>query len=453
MTATGRIGLAVSALLWTVPAAAATPADDAPIAWARAQAIVLPACPSISSRADFGAMAKMIGDARVVALGEPVHGAHEPLALRNCLFRYLVEEQGFTAIAIESGLHESRRLRDYAAGGPGDVHDLARTGLTWGFWRFPENIELLEWIRAYNLDPRHKRKIAFYGIDMSGGDADGAWARGRATLDNGIAYLARATPVKSERVRKSVTPFLDHFSVPGYLRLDGRARARLRRAIADTLQFFDANRAALIEASSPADYAWARQDIVAARQLQTLFDVSRAPTADGALSPGDFRADAARDAAMAENARGALDRVGADGRMLLFTHNGHVMNERTRGGIWTVYSRPPAAMGLHLRRALGRDLLIIGTGSDGGGGGKAIKPGTIDVLLASAGVPHFVIDFRSAAPAWLFRDQSIGVNYDTENLIRPRQAFDGLAYFDKLTPSRPSAPGIADAAEARDGSR
>ena len=254
MTGIGRIGLALAALLWTVPVAAATPSDEASVVWAQTHAIALPACPSISSRADFGAMAKMIGDVRLVALGEPVHGAHEPLALRNCLFRYLVEERGFTAIAIESGLHESRRLHDYAAGGPGDVHDLARTGLTWGFGRFPENVELLEWIRAYNLDPRHKRKSAFYGIDMSGGDADGAWARGRITLDNGIGYLARAAPVTSDPVRKSVAPFLDHFSVPGYLGLDGRKRVRLRQAIADTLQFFDANRAALIEATSPADY-------------------------------------------------------------------------------------------------------------------------------------------------------------------------------------------------------
>lgn len=436
MTGLGRIGLALAALFWTVPAAAAAPADDAFLAWARTHAIPLPACRSVMSGTDLGAMAKMIGDARVVALGEPVHGAHEPLAFRNCLFRYLVEEQGFTAIAIESGLQESRRLHDYVAGAPGDLRVLARGGLTWGFWRFKENIELLEWIRAYNLDPRHKRKIAFYGIDMSGGDADGAWARARITLDRGIAYLGQAAPAKSERLRKSIAPFLEHFSVPGYLGLDGRERGRLRRVIAEALRFFDTHRAALIEASSPADYAWGRQNIVAARQFQALFDVARAPTADGALQPGDYRADAARDAAMAENARWALDQAGADGRMLLFAHNGHVMNARTRGGIWSVYSRPPAAMGLHLRRNLGRDLLILGISSHWSTYGKAIKPGTIDATLASVGVPHFVIDFRSAAQPWLVRIQSISVNYDRKNVIRPRQAFDGLIYFDRITPSR-----------------
>ena len=118
------IGTRIAALfmlLWTAPAAATPSGDDAFRSWARTHAIALPTCSSILSGADYAAMADGIGGARVVALGEPVHGAHEPLAVRNCLFRYLVEEQGFTAIALESGLNESRRLHDYAAGGSGDA--------------------------------------------------------------------------------------------------------------------------------------------------------------------------------------------------------------------------------------------------------------------------------------------------------------------------------------------
>ncbi|MGH6650876.1 MAG: erythromycin esterase family protein [Sphingopyxis sp.] len=433
-----RIGLALSLLFWTVPAAAEPSTDAAFVGWARDHAIALPACSSISSGADYSAIANRIGGARLVALGEPVHGAHEPLALRNCLFRYLVETQGFTAIALESGLHESRRLSDYAAGGQGDVRDIARSGFTWGFWRFPENIELLEWIRAYNLDARHVRKIAFYGIDMSGGDADGAWARARVTLDDGIAYLARAAPAKSAPVRRKIAPFLARFSVPGYRALGKGERARLRQGIGDILGFFDLHRAALIGASSREDYDWARQNIVAARQLQALFDVSRDPGADAALMPDDYRADAARDAAMADNARWALGRIGPKGRMLLFAHNGHVMNGRTRGGLWSVYAQPPAAMGLHLRRAFGDDLLILGTSAPAGKSEAGAISGTVDAALASTGLAHFLIDIRSpdpAASAWLSREQSISVNYAAVNLIEPRQAFDALVFVSRLTPS------------------
>lgn len=53
----------------------------------------------------------MIGKARVVALGEPMHGAHEPMAFRNRLIRFVVEQMGFTAVALESGFTESINSR------------------------------------------------------------------------------------------------------------------------------------------------------------------------------------------------------------------------------------------------------------------------------------------------------------------------------------------------------
>ncbi|WP_120694206.1 erythromycin esterase family protein [Sphingopyxis terrae] len=438
MTVLCRIGVALAALLSTLSAAAvAAPYDAAFIAWAKAQAVPLPACASIREGADYRAIAASLGRARVVALGEPVHGAHEPLTLRNCLFRYLVEEQGFTAIALESGLHESRRLHDYAAGGAGDAREIARNGFTWGFWRYPENIELLEWIRAYNLDSAHDRKVAIYGIDVSGGDADGAWARARVTLDEALDYLARAEPTRSAPLRENIEPFLGRFSAPAYRALTERERAELRRSVAQLLRFFDTRRPALVAASSREDYDWARQNVVAAQQLQVLFDVSDVPDPAGRLLPGDYRADAARDKAMAANALWALGQEGPTGRLLVFAHNGHIMNAYTRGGIWAVYELAPAAMGIHLRHSLGQGLLIVGTSSptrvEGAG-----EPGTIERALARVGGQRFLLDIRSASggPAgWLNDKQSISVNYTTESLVTPMRAFDLLLFFPLLTPS------------------
>ena len=436
MSARRRISLSLAALLGATPGVAAEPRDAAFVAWAKAHAAPLPACASIEKGADYRVIAASLGTARVLALGEPVHGAHEPLALRNCLFRYLVEEQGFTAIALEAGLNESRRLHDYVAGGAGDVHEVARSGFTWGFWRYPENIELLEWIRAYNLDRVHSRKIAVYGIDVSGGDADGAWAHARATLDEAFDFLARAAPGKSAPLRKDIEPFLDRFSAPGYRTLTDRDRARFRRSLARLLDAFDKGRAGLVAASSQKDFDWARQNVVAAQQLQALFDVSGAPDAEGKLLPGDYRADAARDTAMAANVLWALGQEEPKGRLLVFAHNGHVMNAHARGGIWAVYDRPPAAMGVHLRRSLGSDLLLLGISSparDHAAGG----PGTIDDALSLVGRERFLLDIRSASgdsARWLSDEQSISVNFTTESLLEPKRAFDLLLFFLSLTP-------------------
>src|SRR3546814_17191021 len=99
--------------------------------------------------------------------------------------------------------------------------------------------------------------------------------------------------------------------------------------------------------------------------------------------------------------------------------NGHIMNVRTRGGIWSVYAKPPAAMGFHLRRALGRDLLIIAASSPTRGEGAG-GPGEIDTALARVGREHFLVDIHSAtgllAP-WLSRARSevsrLGIEWDS----------------------------------------
>src|SRR5262245_899870 len=57
--------------------------------WAKAHAVPIQTVELESGTADLRRLKPIIGSARVVALGEPAHGAHEPLAFRNRLFRYL----------------------------------------------------------------------------------------------------------------------------------------------------------------------------------------------------------------------------------------------------------------------------------------------------------------------------------------------------------------------------
>src|SRR5690348_15272211 len=83
------------------------------VRWAKSEGTALTSVEPESESAELSAIKAIIGSAKVLALGEPVHGAHEPLAFRNRLLRYLVENLEFTAIAVESGLPESRRLHDY----------------------------------------------------------------------------------------------------------------------------------------------------------------------------------------------------------------------------------------------------------------------------------------------------------------------------------------------------
>src|SRR5688500_15556326 len=81
--------------------------EDAFAKWATAHALPITTLESGGNDSDLLPLESAIGAARVVALGEPRHGVHEPLAFRNRLFRFMVEQMGFTAIALESGFTES----------------------------------------------------------------------------------------------------------------------------------------------------------------------------------------------------------------------------------------------------------------------------------------------------------------------------------------------------------
>ncbi|MDB5210174.1 MAG: Erythromycin esterase, partial [Sediminibacterium sp.] len=111
--------------------------------WAKDHAFLLQNSDSATGNADLLQFKEMIGKAQVVALGEPAHGFHEPLAFRNRLFRFLAENCGFTAFVLEGGLAESRLAADFVAGGPGTAKEAAAKLSIAN--PSTENIELLEW--------------------------------------------------------------------------------------------------------------------------------------------------------------------------------------------------------------------------------------------------------------------------------------------------------------------
>jgi erythromycin esterase len=385
-------------------------------------------------------VSELVGSARIVALGEPAHGAHEPLAFRNRLFAYLVEHLGFTAIALESGLSESRRVNDFVLGGAGDPREIARDALTWGFGDYAENVELLRWLRQHNADSP-VRKVRFYGIDVSGG-SDADFTTARVSLDNALGFLERFAPDLSRRERADLDGFLNRFTRQKHLALAPAEKVRLSDAIGRLVALFGRERARLIAASSSDEFAWAERSAIAAGQTDELFRLWPADMPAEGVSAEFEQAAAARDAAMADNVQWALRREGDAGRMLVYAHNAHVMNGELRGGIWSVYRQPPAAMGRHLRAALAKDLVTIAVASATNGPGlpQISSRGTVEDALISVGAAPFLLDLRDArnvaslAP-WLTRLQSMRANFATQMLVTPQDAFDALVFVEPLTPA------------------
>ena len=103
---------------------------------------------------DYDALLALIGDARIVLLGEASHGTHEFYRERARISKRLIGELGFTAVAIEGDWPDAYRVNHYVRGGGEDKDSEEALG---GFARFPtwmwRNADVLDfvgWLRAHN---------------------------------------------------------------------------------------------------------------------------------------------------------------------------------------------------------------------------------------------------------------------------------------------------------------
>jgi erythromycin esterase-like protein len=146
---------------------------------------------------DYDPLIDRIGNAQFVLLGEATHGTHEFYQERARITQRLVQEKGFTAIAIEGDWSDAERVNRYVRRMSGDMS--AEQALA-DFTRFPEwmwaNAEMrdfVQWLRVYNngLPPTHPR-VGFYGLDLYNlvASAD-AVVRSLERLDPQAAFRAR----------------------------------------------------------------------------------------------------------------------------------------------------------------------------------------------------------------------------------------------------------------------
>lgn len=448
--AVGLLGIAV----WTRTVAAqdrgeprAQCAEQAPAAllrWAKHAAVpVLPTEPG-QGFDDLRPLKQVIGNARVVGLGESLHAVHEFFEARHRLLEFLVEEMGFTAFAMETGFAESVKLHHFVLGRVDEPERWKDNWFTWGFGAETELLALVRWMRRYNADSHHERKIRFYGVDVPL-----TYSSPLAALQPALDYLDAVDPAYAgSRNRKQLVGLVSQFlgsgggvrdvSLSKYKQLPPEARDAYTGALADLVARMAQNRPDYVSRSSEEAFAWAHRHATVAVQMDAGFRAAAEP--DG-LHPR-----LPRDRGMADNVLWVLEREGPAGRVVFWAHNTHVQKDRERstnlsipvGGVWTA--------GSYLASILGDEYVSIGfTYYQGAPAGWAsyqasasepAKCGTLDVEMTRVGLPMFVLDLRSA-PAGPVRDWLERPIEQRENkLLHPIRAWDALFHIQHISPAR-----------------
>src|SRR2546423_9747713 len=129
------------------------------------------ALPLSGAANDYDELLELIGDARIVLLGEASHGTHEFYFERAQITQRLIAEKNFTVLAIEADWPDAARVHRYVRGENADKNaDEALAGFrrfpTW-MWRNNVLVEFVEWLREFNQMPgKNKAPAGFYGMDL-----------------------------------------------------------------------------------------------------------------------------------------------------------------------------------------------------------------------------------------------------------------------------------------------
>ena len=167
---------------------------------------------------DYDGLLELVGDRRLVLLGEATHGTHEFYRERARITKRLIEEKGFNAVAVEADWPDAYRVNRYVMGQSSDpdassaLADFERFP-AW-MWRNRDVVGFVEWLRARNdSHAHHQTKARFYGLDLYSL---------RASMEAVVAYLETVDPDAARDARERYSCF-DHVDAEG---------ARYGRAVA-----------------------------------------------------------------------------------------------------------------------------------------------------------------------------------------------------------------------------
>ena len=408
--------------------------------------------PLIGGSSDLDPLMELVGNRRFVLLGEASHGSHEFYELRARITRRLIEERGFTAVAVEADWPDAYRVNRFVLGDTGDrdavdaLSDFQR--FPGWMWRNLDVVDFTAWLRSFNDAHTDRRdKVRFYGLDLYSL---------RASMDAVVSYLDSVDPEAAAQARDRYSCF-DHVQGQGpeyghAVTLDLMVPCE-NEVVA---QLVDLRRRA---AALLALDGWAAEDelFFAEQNARLVHDAERYYRV---MYHGRVESWNLRDRHMAGTLSALthhLDRLDRRAKVVVWEHNSHVGDARATELGWS----GELNVGQLARTAWGDDCLLVGFTTDHGtvtassewGGPaerKRVRPaleGSCESLLHLAGPERSFVPLGWHAPVALRSprlERAIGVIYRPETerqshwfRARMSQQFDAVFHIDETTAVTP----------------
>lgn len=409
--------------------------------WLRKESIPFESIEPDHSFDDLKFLTEVIGDARLVALGEATHGTHEFFQMKHRLLRFLVEEMKFNILALEASWPHSNLMDEYVCTGQGDPIKLL-AGLGYWIWNTQEMLDVVRWMRAHNRVAGNQASVHFFGFDI---------VFPGPAMDDVVEYVRQKQPEAAPRIAALYEGFRKYkYRMQSYADLPSENKAQCRDNLLAAYDWLLQQRPYLESRSSAETFA---------RMLQGARVVVQAEDYYAHLREDP---DALRDLYMAENIGWLLDQAGPAGKLAVWAHNGHVslLPSRIGGYLREKYRKEMVSFGFSFSRGSFNAMRVYDSGRLGG-----LEPfqagsppeDSFESLFSRSERPRFFLDLRdiehgSRATEWLlvdhpfriigavYRDSDPGAYFEDTNLAK---AFDGIIHFQDTTPSMLLSPALS----------
>ena len=403
---------------------------------------------------DYDPLIDLVGDARLVLIGEASHGTHDFYHERAQITERLIKEKGFAAVAVEADWPDAYRVNRFVRGMSGDVYAIEaledfRRFPTW-MWRNTDVVEFIEWLRAYNDElPPTATKSGFYGLDLYSL---------RASMEAVLSYLEKVDPDTAKQARIRYACF-DHFGedtqVYGFVTGTGIAKSCEEEVIS---QLVELRRRAMEYAQR--DGRVAEEEFFYAEQNARL--VKNAEAYYRSMFLEKVSSWNLRDRHMAETLDSLITHLGRQGgraKIVVWAHNSHVGDARAT----EMGHRGELNIGQLARERYGRAAVLVGfttnhgtvtAASDWGAPAerkfvRQALTGSYEALFHAARIDRFLMTWReldilAAGLGQPRLERAIGVIYrpETERLshyfhARLGEQFDAVIHFDETRAVEP----------------
>ncbi len=168
--------------------------------------------PLTGDKKDYDSLLETAKNKKFVLIGESTHGTKEFYQIRAELTKRLIEDHGFSAVAIEGDWPDAYFVNyyinhsDYKGDAVNALSKFERFPV-W-MWQNKEVLAFVEWLRNYNLT--HSAKTHFYGLDLYSM---------HSSISAVISYLKKIDKAAADKARQRYT-CLDSFTLRSFPALE-----------------------------------------------------------------------------------------------------------------------------------------------------------------------------------------------------------------------------------------